>query len=95
MTSRGSKLLLTQGHRAKDALICEGMTGRLFEVTSLGEVVWEYVNPFFSDDERFGRNNTVFRAYRYAPDFPGLRGKTWHPEAYTWRNHLYAGRFAP
>ena len=30
----------------------------------MGEVVWEYVNPFFSDDERFGRNNTVFRELR-------------------------------
>jgi len=68
------------------------MTGRLFEVTSVGEVVWEYVNPFFSDDERFGRNNTVFRAYRYTPDFPGLRGTTYRPEAYAWVNHLYAGR---
>jgi Arylsulfotransferase (ASST) len=75
-----------------NTLICEGMTGRLFEVTSVGEVVWEYVNPFFSDDERFGRNNTVFRAYRYAPDFPGLRGKSLRPEEYTWMNHLYAGR---
>jgi hypothetical protein len=75
-----------------NTLVCEGMTGRLFEVTFMGEVVWEYVNPFFSDDERFGRNNVVFRAYRYAPDFPGLRGKTWRPEAYAWMNHLYAGR---
>ena len=41
----------------------------LFEVTSVGEVVWEYVFR----TKRFGRNNTV-RAYRYAPDFPGLRG---------------------
>ena len=74
-------------------VIVVGVAGLITErqqVTAVGEVVWEYVNPFFSDDERFGCNNTVFRAYRYAPDFPGLRGKTWHPEAYAWLNHLYA-----
>jgi hypothetical protein len=30
-----------------NTLICEGRTGRLFEVTAGGEVVWEYVNPHF------------------------------------------------
>jgi hypothetical protein len=34
----------------------------------------------------------VFRAYRYAPDFPGLQGKSLRPEEYTWMNHLYRGR---
>ena len=57
-----------------NTLICEGMTGRLFEVTSEGEVVWEYMNPFFGDDELFGWVNHVFRAYRYGPDFPGFEG---------------------
>ena len=28
-----------------NTLICEGMTGRLFEVTYEGELVWEYTNP--------------------------------------------------
>lgn len=73
-----------------NTLICEGMTGRLFEVTSAGEMVWEYVNPFFADHRRFGRVNSVFRAYRYAPDFPGLQGKALHPERYAWLNHLHA-----
>jgi hypothetical protein len=30
-----------------NTLINEGMFGRFFEVTSVGEVVWEYVNPYF------------------------------------------------
>ena len=40
----------------------EGATGRAFEVTVDGEIVWEYINPYFyaSDDQR----NNFFRAYR-------------------------------
>ena len=72
-----------------NTLVCAGMTGRLFEVTTEGEVVWEYVNPFFGDDERFGLSNHVFRAYRYPPDFPGFRGKCIDPGRYDWLNHLY------
>jgi outer membrane protein assembly factor BamB len=72
-----------------NTLVCEGMTGRLFEVTSEGEIVWEYTNPFFGDDERYGRVNLVFRAYRYGPDFPGFQGKVFDPQRYAWLNHLY------
>ena len=28
-----------------NTLICEGSYGRLFEVTSEGEIVWEFINP--------------------------------------------------
>ncbi len=58
-----------------NTFICEGMTGRLFEVTMDGEVVWEYVNPYFGDHRRHGRVNACFRARRYGPDYPGLSGK--------------------
>lgn len=49
-----------------NTLICEGCFGRLFEVTSAGEVVWEYVSPHFGVSPRFGLNNYVFRAFRYS-----------------------------
>jgi len=32
-----------------NTLVCEGVAGRFFEVTSEGEVVWEYVNPVNAD----------------------------------------------
>jgi hypothetical protein len=49
-----------------NTLICEGVHGRIFEVTAGGEVVWEYVSPFFFDEPgRPGINNWVFRAFRY------------------------------
>ena len=72
-----------------NTLICEGMTGRLFEVTHDGEMVWQYVNPFFGYDERFGHANRVFRTYRYGPDFPGLAGKDLNPERFARINSLY------
>ena len=72
-----------------NTLICEGMTGRLFEVTVLGEIVWEYTNPFFGEDERLERVNTVFRAYRYGPDFSGFVGKDLDSQDHGWLNHLY------
>jgi hypothetical protein len=51
--------------------------------------VGQYTNPFFGYDERFGRVNIVFRAYRYSPDFWGFQGKALEPEQYAWLNHLY------
>jgi Arylsulfotransferase (ASST) len=50
-----------------NTLICEGDFGRLFEVTAGGELVWEYVNPFFNEGPN-GVNNRVFRAYRYSAE---------------------------
>jgi len=58
-----------------NTLIDEGMTGRFFQVTAKGEIVWEYVSPYFSQpnpkDEFPTSSNTVFRAqpvpYDWAP----------------------------
>ena len=44
-----------------NTLINEGADGRIFEVTSDKEIVWEYVNPFFGNDPE---TNRVYRAYR-------------------------------
>ncbi len=59
-----------------NTLITEGNFGRIFEVTAGGEVVWEYINPYFAPrnvpDEQAaiagGEQNSVFRAFRYAPE---------------------------
>jgi hypothetical protein len=66
-----------------NTLICEGTTGRFFEVTPDKELVWEYVSPLYFETKApsvLGWNNTVFRAYRYAPDYPGLKGKPLNPD---------------
>ena len=55
--------------------ITESVAGRLFEVTSSGEVVWEYIVPYFAkykdpSIKKYvgGYHNSVFRSYRYTPD---------------------------
>ncbi len=66
-----------------NTLICYGARGTIFEVTPAGKTVWKYVNPMTSNGpvrqgELAGRGggpaNHVYRAYRYAPDHPGLQG---------------------
>ena len=51
-----------------NTLITEGNFGRIFEITSDGELVWEYVSPFFVNNAILGENNSVFRAFRYRED---------------------------
>jgi hypothetical protein len=56
-----------------NTLICEGVGGRIFEVTAEREIVWEYINPHFGEARVFGVSNAVFRAFRYGPErFPRL-----------------------
>lgn len=51
-----------------NTLVCEGMNGRIFQVTRAGEVVWEFVNPYFGpyshhlETRHGGEHNWVFRA---------------------------------
>ncbi|MEM7259360.1 MAG: aryl-sulfate sulfotransferase [Pseudomonadota bacterium] len=61
-----------------NTLICEGIWGRLFEVTPECEIVWEYINPFTVEQTRgptVGTVNSVFRAYRYSHDGAQIRGR--------------------
>ena len=54
-----------------NTLICEGRSGRMFEVTQGCETVWEFINPLVVD--RVGQpSRQVFRAYRYAADSPEI-----------------------
>ena len=66
-----------------NTLICDGVHGTFFEVTPAGRTVWKYINPMTSNGPlRQGEsvpnkrddNNRVYRAYRYARDYPGLQG---------------------
>jgi hypothetical protein len=56
-----------------NTLITEGASGRLFEVTTEGEVVWEYVSPWLLPS-KFGPTAAVFRSYRIAEDDARLGG---------------------
>jgi hypothetical protein len=63
-----------------NTLICEAPKGHFFEVRPDGEIVWDYVNPFFFETARFGkgtrfgRTNMTFRVHRYSPDYAAFRG---------------------
>lgn len=45
-----------------NTLVAEGANGRVFELTSDGEIVWEYISPFERPGSDF--RNAVYRAYR-------------------------------
>jgi len=72
-----------------NTLICSTMQGWIFEVTREGEIVWEYKCPFFAPYLAWGALNWVFRAYRYGPDYPGLKGKSLDPAKFEKWNRLY------
>jgi len=57
-----------------NTLICEGAKGCLFEVTPDGDVVWEYVCPYFNPTTQFGKVNWLFRARHYLHDCKEIQG---------------------
>jgi hypothetical protein len=62
-----------------NTLICSGMTGELFEVSRENEVVWRYGTPDVGPTRFKNATSTLFRALRYSPDFPGLKGRDLKP----------------
>jgi hypothetical protein len=48
-----------------NTLIDEAMTGRFFQVTPSGKIVWEYVSPYFSKANIWGVNRGVLSNYSY------------------------------
>ncbi len=68
-----------------NTLICDGPAGRMFEVTPAEEIVWDYDNPSDSVgpveqgvEPFFG---SVFRCWKYGPDYAGLAGRDLSPGA--------------
>lgn len=84
-SSRSSAGRLPNGN----TLICSCTHGTIFEVTAGGAQVWEYHNPLNGDGpleqgepvpgSSSTLTNNLFRAYRYAPDYPGLLGRDLTP----------------
>jgi formylglycine-generating enzyme required for sulfatase activity len=73
-----------------NTLICSGVTGTFFEVTPLGEMVWQYVNPMvrggiLAQGELPGKDlrghlfNAVFKIHRYGKEYPAFLGKNLTP----------------
>jgi hypothetical protein len=63
-----------------NTLICSGAQGRIFEVTRVGAVVWDYANPHGAElpaalqraDDEPSAPDAVFRATRLAADAPAI-----------------------
>jgi len=72
-----------------NTLITETETGRIFEVTYNGETVWEYISPFYGPYTRQTPNSFIYRAYRYGPNYSGLKGKVLDADNYQWFNAVY------
>ena len=78
-----------------NTLICSGPKGEFFEIDSDGNKLWNYITPLDGDGPMSqgeappsggggggpggASANLVFRAERYAPDFPGFTGKNLLP----------------
>lgn len=58
-----------------NTLICEGESGRIFEVTRDCEICWEWCSPFVHDFKGV-RAVMLFRAHRYTRDGPELEGRS-------------------
>jgi hypothetical protein len=75
--------------RGGNVLVCEGATGRLFEVTVKGEIVWEWISPFSHRGPQGNLMNWVFRSYRYELDDPALAGRELDPAKHRELNRAY------
>ncbi len=72
-----------------NVLICEGASGRVFEVTSKGEIVWEWITPFAFPMPNGGLSPAIFRAHRYGLDYAGLRDRELDPRRFADVNRMY------
>ena len=64
-----------------NTLIASSAMQHVIEVTPAGKVAWEFISPVFANGEikcKFNAEEnpplTFFRAYKYARNYPGLRG---------------------
>ncbi len=73
-----------------NTLICSGETGHVFEVDRNGTVVWDFRNELGATIQK-GQSTedaptslggvAMFRATRYAPDYPAFKTRDLSPKA--------------
>jgi hypothetical protein len=74
-----------------NVLVCEGISGRMFEITRKGETVWEWQSPF-TVMRRGAPTSMVFRAHRYGLNDPALAGRELDAGQYRELNRAYGLR---
>jgi len=62
-----------------NTLISAGPQGRIFELTSAGDIVWEYWSPYSGPSGNSGGAFSLFRAVKIPADHPALAGKDLRP----------------
>lgn len=69
-----------------NTLVCEGDQGGIFELDTNDNIVWEYQNPVNNSNGNISNqggdipsNALLFRAIKYAPDFPAFIGRDLTP----------------
>jgi hypothetical protein len=68
-------------------LICSGTEGHIFEIAKDGALAWEYISPLTNQGavklltDNLPMTNALFRAYRYAPGDPALKGRLLTPKS--------------
>lgn len=68
-----------------NTLICEATSGNLFEIDSNDNIVWQYINPVSNTitlnqgDDPNSVNNNVFRATKFAINYPAFIGRDLTP----------------
>lgn len=72
-----------------NTLICEGISGRVFEVTRGGETVWEWHSPFPQTARGTQVSYMIWRAHRYSPDHPSLAGRDLDPARFRALNAMH------
>ncbi|MCK4978771.1 MAG: aryl-sulfate sulfotransferase [Candidatus Delongbacteria bacterium] len=79
---------ISGAHRLQNGntIICEGISGHLFEVTPSSSIVWEYIAPFnFGEPDAQGQDpsdNRLFRCHRHRSDYPAFDGRDMKPQGY-------------
>jgi hypothetical protein len=64
-----------------NTLICEGQSGRVFEVTRDCKVCWEWISPFVLPFKNV-HCSMLFKAHRYLADGPELKGRQFDAAKY-------------
>ena len=66
----------------ENLLICDGNSGRLFEITATNDIVWNYIIPMnnttgeiSSQGDILESGNSTFRGIKYSTDYEGFTGK--------------------
>ncbi|MEM7133061.1 MAG: hypothetical protein AAF702_42560 [Chloroflexota bacterium] len=78
----GAQFYSAQRLSLGNVLICEGTSGRIFEISRQGEYAWEWITPIVSGNDQGDLRTWIYRAYRYKLDHPAFVDQELDPMSY-------------